>query len=104
MRAFLLQAVHASLQQQFQIREPRLLRLLGHLLVAHSAHFMAQRCKDGFEGELGIPQLRGPGVVPAAEQQWRSARQAAAAGAHMCETCFFVEYFCCFLICQCTYC
>jgi hypothetical protein len=69
------QAVHAALRRHFNIQEPLLLRLLGHLLVAHSVHFLAQHCKDGFEQELGIPQLRGPGVLPAAEAQWHAARQ-----------------------------
>lgn len=73
--------MHAELRQLFNIQEPQLLRLLGHLLVSHSVHFMAQRCKDGFEAELGIPQLRGPGVLPEAERQWQAARQTRAPGA-----------------------
>lgn len=40
------------------LQEPRLVELLATLLSTHAAYFQRQRCRDRFEGALGITALR----------------------------------------------
>lgn len=45
-------------ENELRVQEPRLVDLLATLLSVHAAYFHRQRCRDRFEGALGIAALR----------------------------------------------
>lgn len=76
-----------SVCEALGLQEPRLVDLLATLLSVHAAYFHRQRCKDRFEGALGISALRsavagGADGAAAAAQPVPEAVEPATAPAH----------------------
>lgn len=55
------------------LQEPRLVELLATLLSVHAIYFQRQRCRDRFEGALGIDALRAAEIAAGAAAVPRAA-------------------------------